>query len=54
MTPDIAVYEAWRSFAASWGLGFFTILFFVALFWTLRPSRRAEFDEAAQIPLRED
>ena len=54
MNADASLYEAWRHFAATWGLGYFTLIFFIALFWTLRPSRRKALEEAAQIPLRED
>jgi cytochrome c oxidase cbb3-type subunit IV len=54
MTADASLYEAWREFAATWGLVYFTVIFFGALIWTLRPSRRKALDEAALIPLRED
>jgi cytochrome c oxidase cbb3-type subunit IV len=53
-TGDVSTYEAWREFAATWGSAYFGLIFFAALVYALRPSRRKHFDDAAQIPLRED
>ncbi len=53
-TGDVSTFEVWREFAATWGSAYFGLIFIVALAYALRPSRRKQFDEAAQIPLRED
>ncbi len=53
-TGDVSAYEAWREFAATWGSAYFGLIFIAALAYVLRPSRRKHFDDAAQIPLRED
>ncbi|MHC5654375.1 cbb3-type cytochrome c oxidase subunit 3 [Stappia sp.] len=47
-------YETVASFAQTWGLVYFVVLFAAVLFYALRPKNRRRFDEAAQIPLRED
>jgi cytochrome c oxidase cbb3-type subunit 4 len=47
-------YEALRSFAASWGLAYFGLIFVIAVVYALLPSKRATFEEAARIPLKED
>ena len=54
MTGAVSSYEAWQEFAASWGLAYFGLIFIAALVYALWPSRRAYFDEAGKIPLRED
>jgi cytochrome c oxidase cbb3-type subunit IV len=53
-TGDIGTYEAWREFAASWGLIFFGLIFLAVLAYVFWPSRKKQFDDDAQIPLRED
>ncbi|MDE2361565.1 MAG: cbb3-type cytochrome c oxidase subunit 3 [Hyphomicrobiales bacterium] len=47
-------YEYWRSFAASWGTIYFAAIFFIALIYTMWPSKRKDFEEASHIPLIED
>jgi cytochrome c oxidase cbb3-type subunit 4 len=49
--------EAYRTaaeFAQSWGLVYFVLIFAGVLAYALSPSRKAQFDEAARLPLRED
>ena len=47
-------YAAVAQFAQTWGLAYFVAVFLVALVYALWPSRRQKFEQAAQIPLRED
>ena len=47
-------YAAISHFAQTWGLAYFVAVFLVVLVYALWPSRRQTFNEAAQIPLRED
>jgi cytochrome c oxidase cbb3-type subunit IV len=47
-------YDSVREFVASFGTIYFGTLFTIALVYALLPSRRKQFEEAAQIPLRED
>ena len=47
-------YDWWRNFAASWGTLYSAAIFFAALAYTLWPSNKAGYDEAAQIPLKDD
>ena len=47
-------YEYWRSIAASWGTIYSAAIFFAALTYTLWPSHKKGYDEAAQIPLKDD
>ena len=47
-------YKALTSFAASWGMAYFIIVFFMAVAYALWPSKRDLFDHAARIPLSED
>ena len=47
-------YAAVAHFAQTWGLAYFVAVFLVVLAYALWPSRRQKFDQAAQIPLRED
>jgi len=51
------MYQAYRSlaeFAQTWGLAYFVAVFLIAVAYALWPSNRAKFNEAAQMPLRED
>ena len=48
------IYTAVASFAQTWGLIYFVCGFVIVLIYALRPSARPKFDEAANIPLRED
>ncbi|MCC3246836.1 cbb3-type cytochrome c oxidase subunit 3 [Methylocystis sp. WRRC1] len=50
----VSTYEAWRAFAASWGLIFFGVIFLGVIAYVFWPSRKKSFDEAAEMPLRED
>jgi len=47
-------YKAVAEFAQTWGLLYFVIIFVAVLVYALWPSRKQQFDEAANIPLRED
>jgi cytochrome c oxidase cbb3-type subunit IV len=47
-------YSAVAQFAQTWGLLYFVAVFLVVLAYVLWPSRKARFDDAAHIPLRED
>jgi cytochrome c oxidase cbb3-type subunit 4 len=47
-------YRALAEFAQTWGLAYFVGVFLLVLAYALWPSRRAKFDEAARMPLRED
>ena len=47
-------YEEAVYFAKTWGLVYLVILFIGALVYALRPSAKAKFDHAANIPLKED
>jgi cytochrome c oxidase cbb3-type subunit IV len=49
-----ATYQMLASFAQTWGLVYFVIVFLIVLIYALWPSSRQKFDEAAHIPLRED
>ena len=50
--PD--AYRSAAEFAQSWGLLYFVFAFLGVLVYALGPSRKAKFDEAARMPLRED
>ncbi|MXN65893.1 CcoQ/FixQ family Cbb3-type cytochrome c oxidase assembly chaperone [Stappia sp. GBMRC 2046] len=47
-------YTTMASFAQTWGLVYFVIIFLCVLAYALWPKNRKRFDEAAHIPLRED
>jgi len=47
-------YTTLAQFAQTWGLVYFVAIFLAVLIYTLWPSRKAKFDEAARMPLRED
>ncbi|QDG78784.1 cbb3-type cytochrome c oxidase subunit 3 [Labrenzia sp. PHM005] len=47
-------YSAFASFAQTWGLLYFMILFGFVLAYALWPKNSKKFDDAAQIPFRED
>ena len=47
-------YQAVAEFAQTWGLVYFVVIFAAVLVYALWPSRKAQFDHAARIPLRED
>lgn len=50
----MSTYETMRSLAGTWGLVYFGVIFIVVTVYALWPSKSADFDEAARIPLRED
>ena len=47
-------YMRLAEFAQTWGLLYFFVLFVLAIAYAFWPSRRQQFDAAAQVPLRED
>jgi cytochrome c oxidase cbb3-type subunit 4 len=47
-------YNAFAGFAQTWGLIYFMIMFGIVLAYVLWPKNRKKFDDAAQIPFRED
>ncbi|HTT47936.1 MAG TPA: cbb3-type cytochrome c oxidase subunit 3 [Pseudolabrys sp.] len=47
-------YQAVAEFAQTWGLVYFAVIFVAVLVYALWPSRKAQFDHAARIPLQED
>ena len=50
----MSTYESVQHFVAAWGTIYFGAIFIGALVYALAPSRKASFDQAAAIPLRED
>lgn len=56
MNPEKAAetYEALRAFSGGWGIIFFGLIFIGVLAYVFWPSRKKDFDDAAEIPLRED
>ncbi len=50
----MSTYEILQSFAASFGLAYFGLIFLVALLYALLPSKSRAFDQASRIPLQED
>ena len=47
-------YQDVSVFAQTWGLLYLVVLFAGMLVYALRPGAKKQFDDAAQIPLRED
>lgn len=47
------MYETLSSFAQTWGLGFFVLMFLAALVYALWPSNSETFRAAAHQPLEE-
>ena len=47
-------YESVSQFAQTWGLVYLVALFLAVLIYALRPGNRKKFDDAAQIPFKED
>ncbi len=54
LTEAASTHESLRAFAASWGLIFFGLIFMGVVAYAFWPSRRKQFEQDAQIPLRED
>ena len=50
----MSTYEIASSFVAYFGLGYFGLIFVIALTYALLPSKREAFEQAAHIPLTED
>jgi cytochrome c oxidase cbb3-type subunit IV len=48
------MYATLSSFAQTWGLGFFILMFLVALGYALWPGNREKFRNAAHAPLVEE
>jgi cytochrome c oxidase cbb3-type subunit 4 len=47
-------YEDVLAFAQSWGAVYFTLMFLVAFAWAWWPKNRSRFDQAANIPLKDE
>ncbi|MCC0055041.1 MAG: cbb3-type cytochrome c oxidase subunit 3 [Rhodobiaceae bacterium] len=47
-------YTALAHFAQTWGLLYFVLIFAGVLVYALWPANRRRFEDAANIPLRED
>ncbi len=47
-------YDELAGFAQTWGLLYFILLFLGVLVYALWPKNKKRFDDAANIPLRED
>ena len=47
-------YEDVLAFAQSWGAVYFTLMFSVAFAYAWWPKNRRRFDQAAQIPLKDE
>lgn len=47
------MYETLSSFAQTWGLGFFVLMFLVAVAYALWPGNREKFRDAAHKPLED-
>lgn len=47
------MYEMLSSFAQTWGLGFFVLMFLVAVAYALWPGNREKFRAAAYQPLED-
>jgi cytochrome c oxidase cbb3-type subunit 4 len=50
----IETYKWFAGFAQTWGLVYFVAVFSIAVVYALWPSNKARFEDAAQMPLRED
>lgn len=47
-------YKSLAAFAQTWGLVYFVVLFLAVVAYALWPTNKARFEDAAQIPLKED
>jgi cytochrome c oxidase cbb3-type subunit 4 len=47
-------YEDVLAFAQSWGAVYFTLMFAVAFIYAWWPKNRSRFDQAAQIPFKDE
>jgi cytochrome c oxidase cbb3-type subunit 4 len=50
----MATYEFLSRFAGLFGTLYFAAIFAAVLFYALQPSKKKLFDDAANMPLRED
>jgi len=50
----LETYKFLASFAQTWGLLYFVLVFLAVLAYALAPSRKTRFDAAARMPLQED
>lgn len=48
------MYETLSRFAQTWGLVIFIVAFALVLIYALNPRNKAKFDEAKNIPLKEE
>ena len=47
-------YEDVLTFAQSWGAVYFTLMFVIAFAYAWWPANRPRFDQAAQVPLKDE
>jgi cytochrome c oxidase cbb3-type subunit 4 len=47
------MYEAWSSFAQTWGMVYFVAIFLAAIVYALWPSKQKTFSRAARLPMNE-
>ena len=47
-------YDLVSNFAQSWGLLYFVAVFAFVVFFVMRPSQRDRYEDAGNIPFRED
>lgn len=47
-------YESAASFAQTWGLIYFVVMFVVVIAFVMWPRNKQKFRDASQIPLKED
>ena len=47
-------FETVSVFAQTWGLVFLVVMFVAAMIYALRPGARKNFEDAAQIPFKEE
>ncbi len=50
----MSTYTSVAEFAQTWGLVYFFVIFVAVLVYALWPSNKRSFDEASNVPLRED
>jgi cytochrome c oxidase cbb3-type subunit 4 len=48
------MYESLAHFAQTWGLVLFVVAFGLVLAYALNPAAKAKFDDAKNIPLKEE
>jgi cytochrome c oxidase cbb3-type subunit IV len=47
------MYEAWSSFAQTWGMVYFVAIFLAAVAYAMWPSKQKTFSRAARLPISE-